>query len=191
MLLRVFILLLLIVGSLSAQTNSQAEPKAPATSTANQQKPTKLSPEKEADIRRLLDVAQVTHLMKTNMDSMQASMRPLLLNAFPPGEYRNKLIDLFFERFRSKADLQQMVDMAVAAYDQHFSDDEIEGLIKFYETPLGKKAVSETPQITAELQERGRHWGEELGRESMQEVLAEHPDLAEAMKAAAAATKLP
>jgi hypothetical protein len=38
--------------------------------------------------------------------------------------------------------------------------------------------------LTAELQEEGRKWGESLGRESMQEVLAEHPDLLEAMTAA-------
>ena len=192
MFLRIVVVLLLIVSSLAAQTAPKAEPKPPANSTATRPaSSTKLSPEKEADIRKLLELAQVASIMRATMDSMEANLRPMLVNSFPPGEYRNKLIDLFFERFRAKADPQQMINLAIAAYDQHFSDEEIKGLIKFYETPLGRKAVTETPQIMAELSQRGREWGERLGRESMQEVFAEHPELADAMKSAASATKLP
>ena len=36
----------------------------------------------------------------------------------------------------------------------------------------------------AELQNAGKNWGQELGRESMTEVLAENPDLAQALKEA-------
>jgi len=38
--------------------------------------------------------------------------------------------------------------------------------------------------MTAELQSEGGKWGEQLGRESMMEVLAEHPELADAIAAA-------
>jgi hypothetical protein len=37
------------------------------------------------------------------------------------------------------------------------------------------------PQLVAELQENGKKWGGELGEQSMHEVLAEHPELAEAL----------
>lgn len=192
MFLNRLLILFLLLGSLAAQTAPVPEAKPPAQSAdAQSSARPKLTPEKEADIRKLLDLVDVSKLMSKTMDSMQANIRPMLLNAFPPGEYREKLIDLFFERFRTKADPKQMIDMAVDVYDKHFTDDEIKGLIKFYETPLGKKTVSALPELTAELQQKGGEWGQRVGRESMQEVLAEHPDLAEAMKAAAAATKLP
>jgi hypothetical protein len=38
------------------------------------------------------------------------------------------------------------------------------------------------PKLTAQLQQAGRKWGEDLGRQSMLEVMAEHPDLAQAME---------
>jgi len=38
--------------------------------------------------------------------------------------------------------------------------------------------------MEAELQENGKKWGGELGEQSMHEVLAEHPELAEALEKA-------
>jgi len=58
-------------------------------------------------------------------------------------------------------------------------------LIEFYQTPLGQKAIATLPKVTTEMQEQGRKWGEELGKQCMVEVLSEHPELAEALNAAA------
>ncbi len=102
----------------------------------------KIDPVKEADIRRLLEVTGTTILMQQVMDNMQKTLKPVLTNSFPPGEYREKLVDLFFEKFRSKLDTKHLVDMAVVRYDEEFSDEDIKGLISFYGTPLGQKAVS-------------------------------------------------
>jgi hypothetical protein len=128
--------------------------------------------------------------MQASMDSMTSTIRPLVTNSLPAGEYREKLVDLFFARFRSLADPTQFLDSAaVSIYDKHFSDEEIRGLIKFYETPLGQKAVSALPQISSEVREAAKSWGETLGQKAMQEVLAEHPDLAEALRIAKAGSK--
>jgi len=144
----------------------------------------KIDPSKEADIRRLLDIMGVKRLAAQMMDGMQTNIKPLMTNSFPPGEYREKLIDLFFAKFKLKADTQYLLDMAVPFYDKYFSREEIRSLIQFYETPLGKKTISVLPQLSLEMQEQGRKWGEELGRQSMREVFAEHPELLEAMTAA-------
>jgi hypothetical protein len=56
-------------------------------------------------------------------------------------------------------------------------------MIEFYSTPLGKKVVQVIPQLMSESGERGRQWGERIGRESMVEVLQEHPELQQAMQA--------
>ena len=115
-------------------------------------------------------------------------MKPVLTNSLPPGEYREKLVNLFFAKFQAKADGQSLLEMAIPLYDKNLSHEEIKGLIQFYQTPLGQKAVSVMPKLTAELQEEGRKWGENLGRQSMIEVMSEHPELtlamAEAQKAA-------
>jgi hypothetical protein len=183
---------LLLVGVLSAQTEShfqrpfavvQADQHetAGASTTSGQ---SKIDPAKEADIRRLLELSGAKTLAVQTMNTMQESIKPIMSNSLPPGDYRDKLIDLFFEKFRSKADVQHLMDIAVPVYDKYLSGEEVKGLIKFYETPLGQKTVKTLPQMIGEIQEQTKDWGENLGRESMLEVLAEHPELEKAMEAA-------
>jgi hypothetical protein len=165
----------------SAPASQASEAAAPAPAPA----PAKIDPAKEADIRRMLEVTGVQTVAIEMMNQMMESIKPLMVNSLPPGDYRDKLIDLFLEKFRSKADAQRLVDLAVPVYDKHFSHDEIKALTQFYQTPLGKKTLTELPQVMLELQTKGQAWGENLGRDSMQEVLTEHPDLAEALATAA------
>src|SRR5579872_5763280 len=118
------------------------------------------------------------------MDSMEGSIKPLLASALPPGEYRDKLIDLFFAKFQSKANPKALLDLAVPLYDKYYSHEEIKGLIQFYQTPLGQKTLSILPKLMAESMNTGQEWGRQLGAQCMEEVLAEHPDLKSAMIAA-------
>ena len=150
---------------------------------------TKIDPAKEADIRRLLELTGASKIVKETMESMTTSIRPVLANSLPPGEYREKLIDLFFAKFQAKADITQLLELAIPAYDRYFSHEEIKGLIKFYETPLGQKSLSAMPQLMNEMRDAGRKWGEKLGRDSMQEVLAEHPEMEAALEAAGKAAQ--
>lgn len=109
----------------------------------------------------------------------------MMTQALPPGEYREKLVDLFFVKFQSRLDMQQLLDLAIPIYDKYLSHEEVRGLIEFYQTPLGQKTLKVLPTMLTELQEAGRKWGENLGRDSMREVLAEHLDLAKALEGAA------
>jgi len=51
----------------------------------------------------------------------------------------------------------------VPIYDKYFTLSEIDGLISFYESDLGKKAVRVMPQVTEECMLAGEKWGESLG----------------------------
>jgi len=146
---------------------------------------TKIDPAKEADIRKLLDLVGTKALVSQTIDSMTKSIKPLLTNSLPPGDYRDKLVDLFFAKFSTKNNVDHLLDLAVPVYDKNFSHQEIRALIEFYQTPLGQKTITALPKVTAEMQEQGRKWGEELGKQCMLEVLAERPDLADALNAAA------
>jgi uncharacterized protein len=168
------------------KNQSQQPPAASKATPAQQGTPdTKIDPAKETDIRKLLDMMGTKALAVQTMDATMNGIRPMMASSLPPGDYKEKLIDLFLEKFRAKADPQQVVDMVVPIYDKHLSHEEIKGLIAFYATPLGKKALSVLPAIAAESGEAGQKWGESLGRDSMREVLAAHPDLASALQSAA------
>ena len=121
------------------------------------------------------------------MDNMQSSMTPLLEESLPPGAYRAKLIELFFQKFRSQATAESLIVLILPVYDRHFSDDELRQLIAFYQTPIGKKSAQVLPQVMSEAQQAGAEWGKQLGQKSMEEVLAEHPELKEQLEKAAKA----
>lgn len=163
------------------QTTQNAAPPS-----AQQTPEHKIDPAKEADIRRLLDLVGTAALVHQMVDRMEQSMKPVLSRSLPPGDYRDRLIALFFEKFNSKFSDQQVVDLAIARYDENFSDDEIKQMIAFDQTPIGQKVIKVLPKLTAELQDDGGKLGREVGQQSMIEVLQEHPELKQALQEAAA-----
>lgn len=169
----------LLSGVLAAQTTqpTQSTKEQPPAGFAQ----SNIDPAKEKDIRRLMDITGSSSLAMQMMSEMEKNIKPLMTNALPPGDYREKLVDLFFAKFQQKADPEKLIALAVPIYDRYFSREEIRGLIEFYDTPLGHKAVSVLPKLMADLQTEGRNWGGQLGRESMAEVLNEHPELAKAL----------
>lgn len=174
------VLFVMVTSVQAGQNQYQVGPVPPPVVAPAAQ--AKMDPAKEADIRRLLEVTGTTMLMQQVMDNMEKSLKPVLANSFPPGEYRQKLVDLFFEKLGSKLDTKQLLDLAVVQYDKQFSDDDIKGLISFYETPLGQKYVGVLPRLTTAMQQDAQVLGQQMGRESMIEVLAEHPELAKALQ---------
>jgi len=185
---------LLIVTSLRAKPapqNPTAKPQTPpqqSTSTAGSNSvsagQSKIDPVKEADIHRLLDLSGTKAAMTQILEGMEKNIRPMMMNSLPPGDYRTSLVDLFFEKFQahSKTEIQHLLDSAVPLYDKYFSDEDIKGLIQFYQTPLGVKALNVLPKLSIEMQGEGMKLGEKLGRQSMLEVLTEHPELKKSME---------
>jgi hypothetical protein len=151
--------------------------------------PQKVDPATEADIRQLMDLAGTKATVTRMMNNMEQSMRPLLLRAFPPGKYREKLVLLFFDKFHTKVNAEAVVDITIPIYALYLTDDEVKQLIHFYHTPLGKKWISVQPRMQEELQPRARAWGSQMGREALMEVLQEHPELAEQLKDASVAAR--
>lgn len=117
---------------------------------------------------------------------MSENMKPTLSKMLPPGEYQDKLIPLFFEKFQSKMKTDDLMDLMVPIYDKYLTKDDINGLAQFYQTPLGKKMISVLPQLVIETQTAAMNMGQGLGRQAMMEVLSEHPDLQKALEEAEA-----
>jgi uncharacterized protein len=172
-----------LAGAQSGSKGDSAHPQTPPAASASAPQ-SDIDPAKKADIMRLLELTGAKALVEQMMTTMLKDIRPLMANSLPPGAYRETLVDLFFTKFQSKVDPQALLDLSAPVYDKYFSHAEIKQLIAFYETPLGQKAASTLPKLTAEVGALGRQWGEKIGRDSMEEVLAEHPDLAKALEAA-------
>lgn len=61
--------------------------------------------------------------------------------------------------------IQKLNEQLVPVYQKHFSLEDINQLIAFYETPIGKKLATETPLITGESMQVSQQWGMALMKE--------------------------
>lgn len=185
---------LLLSGSFSA--HAQASPRQAAShppaaqqqSTPQQATPAaasqKANPQEEDDIRRLFKLTGTAAVGMQAFHNTEDNMRSLMTKALPPGAYREKLITLFFQKVNSKVNAQTFYNLLIPIYERNFTDDDIKDLIRFYQTPVGQKYVKALPEVSAEIHATASGWGEKLGRESMSEVLSEHPELKKALEEA-------
>ena len=83
----------------------------------------------------------------------------------------------FYTRFYNElehGDVNRLlINQFVKTYRKYFTQEEVNSLIAFYQTDVGKKAIRVLPQITQESMEYGRKVGEYYGQKIMYELMAE------------------
>lgn len=78
----------------------------------------------------------------------------------------NALID---EEIRVNKALNRM---SYPIYNRYFSNAELEELIRFYKTPIGRKTTRIMPTVTQEAMNAGQRWGQSLAPKIQQRVEA-------------------
>lgn len=87
--------------------------------------------------------------------------------------YNGEATDEFWEKFRSEIKgegLNKLYDMLVPIYQKHLTEQEVDAIIAFYETPEGRALVGKTPFIMQESMQAGAIWGEEIGKRIVEEM---------------------
>jgi hypothetical protein len=113
--------------------------------------------EKQAIIRRILEVTNAAELMLVAMETALPAQR-----ASTPG-----VPAVFGERFaaRARAERHTLVDSIVPVDDKAFTTEELKQLLQFYESPIGKRFVAVSPELARESMLAGQRWGMVLGQE--------------------------
>jgi hypothetical protein len=70
-----------------------------------------------------------------------------------------------FEKEMSKTSMDDLVDMLVPVYSKHLTIDDLNELIRFYESPVGRKYAEKNPLIMQESMQVGQEWGQKIGEE--------------------------
>jgi len=118
---------------------------------------------KNDDIIKLLRVSGSDKMA----DQMMAALIPQFKQIIPD------IPDVFWVRFKQKINIDELLLACVPAYSKYYTHDEIKQLIKFYESPLGKRMVEVTPLLTQETMAVGQKWGEKLGQEIVNDLIKE------------------
>lgn len=69
------------------------------------------------------------------------------------------------EKEFSKTSLNDLTEMLVPVYSKYLSVDDLQELIQFYETPIGKKFAKSNPLILQESMQVGQEWGLKIGQD--------------------------
>lgn len=68
-----------------------------------------------------------------------------------------------FEKEFKKYSMDDLFEMLVPVYQKYLTREELEEIIAFYETPVGRKFAENTPALTQETMQVGQKWGMQIG----------------------------
>jgi len=159
---------LLFAGAalLAYPLGSQTAPPREAPAAANSEAPA-IAPAKEALIQRLLELTGAANMGQQMMDGMITSFR----QASP------EIPEEFWRNFRNEVDVNSLMQKIKPIYDRYLSEEDLKGLVAFYESPLGRKLISQMPAILRESMAVGQEWGMAAGQRAMQRVEEEKKKL--------------
>ena len=87
--------------------------------------------------------------------------------------YMNILSDDYFDEFVKEAKttgFEEISAQLVPIYLKHFTEAEIDGIIAFYESEVGRAMAEKSPVIMQESMQIGQQWGREMGMKIAQQL---------------------
>ena len=120
---------------------------------------------KQKDIRRLLVLSGSG---KIGVQVYQQVMRQFRsMPAF------RKVPAKLWDELEKEASPDDLINLIVPVYDRHLTHGEVKAIMRFYQTPAGKKLVSVMPVITQESMVAGRQWGRQLSQRILRRLQKE------------------
>ncbi len=119
---------------------SPAEVQKPKSSDATS--------EKSQDIRRLMELTGSKKLGEQVLDQMFLQLKGQL----------PKVPEVFWRETRQSLNINEMLESMVPVHAKYFTDGEVKELIRFYESPIGRKLTEVTPKISEESMVEGQKW---------------------------------
>ena len=124
-----------------------------------------IDPSKIQDIKKLLDLIRLEEVVMLAAENTLERFFPILKKATAQNNQvvsktvfailKSSTLSMVKRQISAKDGL---IDRVVPLYDKHYTHNEIRTLIRFYETPLGKKVTALRPQIAQEGMVVAEEW---------------------------------
>jgi len=146
---------------------------------------------RNTEIRRLMDLIRVRNMGEQVLTQMfELGIKPRLVENLRtaarnsgknvPEELIRKVADVFSKKLFSRINFDDFVENIIPIYEKHFSEQEIQSAIQFYESPAGRHFIELQPQLMQEGGAAGQRWFAERVApfipEIMQETVSEIPE---------------
>ncbi|MDR2728105.1 MAG: DUF2059 domain-containing protein [Chitinispirillales bacterium] len=123
-----------------------------------------VSPAKRQDIIKLIEVMDAKAQMVQSFDLIFTNLMVSMGDGVSPDVKR-----AFKSKFESR--INDFVNVLIPVYDKYYTHDDIKQIIKFYETPTGKRMIKSVPLVTQESFTVGQKWGQELAQDVVSELM--------------------
>jgi len=157
-----------VAGVQAAPQNISGVPAASSSIPA-------IDPAKEADIRALLELVGARDMVQDSMTHSAEQYREKFLQTVPDNQQGQAFVNAVISSYEKKFDVDAVTAQLVSAYDKHYTDDEIKGLLQFYGSPLGQKVAGEAPKIARELQEAVHETSGKAVKEALMQAKEVYP----------------
>jgi hypothetical protein len=166
------------------QPSAQHEPGTPATpaqpapaKTDSAAAPAeKVDPAKEAAIRHLLEVTDASRMTETVSSGITEHVQTVMSHAISPDRLP-KFMETFNQKFKAAASSNAITDAVVPLYARSFSMEDIQGLIQFFQSPLGQRMVKTLPDVEQEAQTVGMQMDQKAAMEVLRGMSDEYAEL--------------
>ncbi len=154
------------VSAPSQKTKSAAAPAATA----------KIDPAKEAAIRHLMDITNTSKLGDDVAEYISNQVRSYMSRSLDSATLP-KFMGTFNQKFALSAPSQNVTDAMVPIYNRAFSKEEIDGLVQFYESPLGQHVVKVLPQVLQQSQDAAAKMDQDAALSVLRGMSNDYPQL--------------
>ena len=137
-----------------------------------------IDPAKDADIRSLMELVGARDAMQDFAAHGVDQLRENLFASVPANDRGQQFVNAFIDGYKAKFNADEATAQLVTIYDQHFTQDEIKGLLQFYGSPLGQKFAAEMPKINSEMQSANRAFSTRIAKEVLQDLHKQYPGMA-------------
>ncbi len=109
-----------------------------------------------ATLKKYLEASGSLEAFKTSIDGMMNQFKGVYPSV--PDEVWNE-----FKTEFSGISLDDLVTLLAPVYEKHLTESDLNEVIKFYNSGVGKKIAQKTPLITGESMAVGQTWGMQVG----------------------------
>lgn len=107
----------------------------------------------EEDIRTMLEISKSADTAQLVMSYMIEQDKTVLPEV--PAEY--------WDSFAEEFEMNSFIDLLIPIYKKYYTQKDIQGIIEFYKSPVGRKMIEVQPNLTQDSMIAGQEWGALIG----------------------------
>src|SRR5215472_1710336 len=104
--------------------------------------------EKAANIQQLMKMMGTEKLVHSMIDQMMNAFRPMFTQAVKGSGNADAVLNRVQEIMTEEFKAVDFTALTAGLYDKYFTSDEIKGLLAFYQSPVGQKAIQVLPALS-------------------------------------------